>query len=96
VQAIELLRSCCQVNVQSTWLYNEADLANADITLSQLSVWTPVELNEKKTYCLGWGAKSAMVGAKINSSPKFTFFSFNWFMFAFGTDLVGGFCPGLC
>ena len=47
LSAIELLRSCCQVNVLSTWLYKEADLAVSDITASQLSFWTPVDLNEK-------------------------------------------------
>ncbi|MBW4445899.1 MAG: alpha-mannosidase [Spirirestis rafaelensis WJT71-NPBG6] len=65
VEAIELLRSCCQVNVQSTWLYNEADLANADITLSELSVWTPVELNEKKHIAWAGGRKVLWLAQKL-------------------------------
>ncbi len=47
LSAIELLRSCCQVNVLSTWLYQEAASAVSDITASELSFWTPVDLNEK-------------------------------------------------
>ncbi|MBH8575981.1 alpha-mannosidase [Nostocaceae cyanobacterium CENA369] len=47
LQAIEQLRSCSQVNVQSTWLYQESDLAIADIIASDLSDWQPVQLNAK-------------------------------------------------
>ncbi|MEA5617711.1 alpha-mannosidase [Cronbergia sp. UHCC 0137] len=37
---IEQLRSCCQVNIQSTWLYQESD--------TNLSCLQPVTLNEKE------------------------------------------------
>lgn len=46
-QAIEQLRSCSQVDVKSTWLYQESDLAIADIIASDLSDWQPVQLNAK-------------------------------------------------
>jgi alpha-mannosidase len=65
VQAIEQLRSCCQVNVQSTWLCSEADLAIADITASKLSVWTPVELNEKGHVAWTGGRKVLWLAQKL-------------------------------
>lgn len=65
LEAIELLRSCCQVNVQSTWLYQEADLAIADITLSELSFWTPVDLNEKGHIVSSGGRKVLWLAQKL-------------------------------
>src|SRR4051812_42537575 len=44
---IEILRSCCQVNIQSTWLFAEDDWKITDIIASDLSNWQPVQLNDK-------------------------------------------------
>ncbi|MGI8500677.1 MAG: alpha-mannosidase, partial [Hassallia sp.] len=65
VEAIERLRSCCQVNVQSTWLCSEADFAIAEITASQLSVWTPVEVNEKGHVAWIGGRKVLWLAQKL-------------------------------
>ncbi|BCL39454.1 alpha-mannosidase [Nostoc sp. MS1] len=45
--AITQLRSCCQVNVQSTWLYQDSDREITDVAAFDLSTWQPVELNSK-------------------------------------------------
>ncbi|MDZ8257419.1 alpha-mannosidase [Nostoc sp. ChiQUE01b] len=47
-QAIEQLRSFCQVNLQSTWLYQESDLVITDVVAADLSDWQPVQLNAKE------------------------------------------------
>ncbi|MFN6572115.1 alpha-mannosidase [Dendronalium sp. ChiSLP03b] len=47
LQAIEQLRSCSQVNIQSTWLYQESNQAIADVIASDLSDWQPAQLNAK-------------------------------------------------
>ncbi|MBU7587043.1 MAG: alpha-mannosidase [Nostoc sp. TH1S01] len=46
-KTIEQLRSFCQVNLQSTWLYQECDRSITDVVTSNLSDWQPVELNAK-------------------------------------------------
>ncbi|MDZ7960027.1 MAG: alpha-mannosidase [Aulosira sp. DedQUE10] len=46
-EAIEQLRSCSQVNLQSTWLYQESDWDITEVAASDLSAWTPVQLNAK-------------------------------------------------
>jgi alpha-mannosidase len=65
VEAIERLRSCCQVNVQSTWLCSQADLAVADITASKLSVWTLADLNEKGHVAWTGGRKVLWLAQKL-------------------------------
>jgi alpha-mannosidase len=47
-EAIEKLRSCCQVNIQSSWLYQEHDQVITEVAASDLSNWQPVELNTKE------------------------------------------------
>ncbi|WP_193194730.1 alpha-mannosidase [Nostoc sp. MG11] len=47
LEAIEKLRSCCQVNVQSNWLYQEHDQVITDVATSDLSVWQLASLNIK-------------------------------------------------
>ncbi|MEA5606025.1 alpha-mannosidase [Nostoc sp. UHCC 0252] len=47
-QAIEQLRSFCQVNLQSSWLYQESDLMITDVLAADLSHWQPVQLNAKE------------------------------------------------
>ncbi|MEH2145535.1 alpha-mannosidase [Nostoc sp.] len=47
-QAIEQLRSFCQVNLQSTWLYQESNLIITDVVAADLSNWQPVQLNAQK------------------------------------------------
>ena len=44
---IEHLRSCCQVDIQSNWRYQETDGVVTNFILSSLTDWQPVELNEK-------------------------------------------------
>ncbi|MEH1922579.1 alpha-mannosidase [Nostoc sp.] len=47
-EVIEQLRSFCQVNLQSTWLYQESDLIITDVVAADLSHWQPVQLNAKE------------------------------------------------
>jgi alpha-mannosidase len=58
-QAITKLRSCCQINVQSSWLYNQEDWGTTEVINSDLSDWQPVELNEKG-YFLWKGGKQVL------------------------------------
>ncbi|AFY33594.1 alpha-mannosidase [Calothrix sp. PCC 7507] len=46
-EAIAQLRSCCQVNLQSSWLYQECDWNIREVATSDLCQWTPAELNAK-------------------------------------------------
>ncbi|MBD2567289.1 alpha-mannosidase [Anabaena lutea FACHB-196] len=45
--AIENLRACCQVNIQSSWLYQQVDWGITEVINSDLSLWEPVNLNDK-------------------------------------------------
>jgi alpha-mannosidase len=45
--AIENLRSCCQVDIQLNWRYQETDGVVTDFIPFSLTDWQPVELNEK-------------------------------------------------
>ncbi|MDH6076433.1 alpha-mannosidase [Chrysosporum ovalisporum FSS-45] len=45
---IDQLRSFCQVNIQSCWLYQESDCNIADLATSDLSAWHPVQLNTQE------------------------------------------------
>ncbi|MBG1264137.1 alpha-mannosidase [Nostoc commune] len=56
-QAIEQLRSFCQVNLQSTWLYQESDLIITDVIAADLSHWQPVQLNAKEHIAWTGGKK---------------------------------------
>lgn len=56
-QAIEQLRSFCQVNLQSTWLYQESDLIITDVVAADLSHWQPVQLNVKEHIAWTGGKK---------------------------------------
>ncbi|MEH2311164.1 MAG: alpha-mannosidase [Nostoc sp.] len=47
-QAIEQLRSFCQVNLQFTWLYQESNLIITDVVTADLSHWQPVQLNAQE------------------------------------------------
>ncbi|MEH2323568.1 MAG: alpha-mannosidase [Nostoc sp.] len=58
-QAIEQLRSFCQVNLQSTWLYQESDLIITDVIAADLSDWQPVELNAKEH--IAWTGKKKVL-----------------------------------
>ncbi|MBD2665261.1 alpha-mannosidase [Richelia sinica FACHB-800] len=46
--AIENLRSCCQVNIQSTWFYHNQDWVITEVISSHWSDWQPVHLNDKE------------------------------------------------
>ncbi|MBN3897295.1 MAG: alpha-mannosidase, partial [Nostoc sp. NOS(2021)] len=56
-QVIEQLRSFCQVNLQSTWLYEESDLIITDVVAADLSYWQPVQLNAKEHIAWTGGKK---------------------------------------
>ncbi|WP_414517071.1 alpha-mannosidase [Nostoc sp. PCC 9305] len=56
-QAIEQLRSFCQVNLQSTWLYQESDLVITDVVAADLSHWQPAQLNVKEHIAWTGGKK---------------------------------------
>ncbi|MDZ8136858.1 MAG: alpha-mannosidase [Nostoc sp. DedQUE04] len=56
-QTIEQLRSFCQVNIQSTWLYQESDLVITDVVAADLSDWQPVQLNAKEHIAWTGGKK---------------------------------------
>ncbi|MEH1882520.1 alpha-mannosidase [Nostoc sp.] len=56
-QAIEQLRSFCQVNLQSSWLYQESDLIITDVVATDLSHWQPVQLNAKEHIAWTGGKK---------------------------------------
>ncbi|MBE9198766.1 MULTISPECIES: alpha-mannosidase [unclassified Nodularia (in: cyanobacteria)] len=54
---IDQLRSFCQVNVQSLWLYQESDGDITDISTSDLSDWHLVQLNAKEHIAWTGGRK---------------------------------------
>ncbi len=56
-EVIEQLRSFCQVNLQSTWLYQESDLMITDVVAADLSHWQPVQLNAKEHIAWTGGKK---------------------------------------
>ncbi|MBD2507264.1 alpha-mannosidase [Nostoc muscorum FACHB-395] len=56
-EAIEQLRSFCQVNLQSSWLYQESDLIITDVVAADLSHWQPVQLNAKEHIAWTGGKK---------------------------------------
>jgi alpha-mannosidase len=45
--AIENLRACCQVDIQSTWKYHETDAVVTDFIPFSIIDWQPVEVNGK-------------------------------------------------
>ncbi len=64
-QTIEQLRSCCQVNVQSTWLCSESDQVITDVVASDWSNWQPVQLNEKKHIAWTGGKKVLWLAQRL-------------------------------
>ncbi|MEH2004776.1 alpha-mannosidase [Nostoc sp.] len=64
-QAIEQLRSFCQVNLQSTWLYQESDLIITDVITADLSDWQPVQLNAKEHIAWTGGKKVLWLVQKL-------------------------------
>ncbi|MEH1956572.1 MAG: alpha-mannosidase [Nostoc sp.] len=64
-QAIEQLRSFCQVNLQSTWLYEESDLIITDVVAADLSHWQPVQLNAKEHIAWTGGKKVLWLVQKL-------------------------------
>lgn len=71
-QAIEQLRSCCQANVLSSWLYQESDSVITDVMASD---WQPVELNAKNHVAWTGGKKvlwlqqKFVVGQQLQGYP---------------------------
>ncbi|MBW4674317.1 MAG: alpha-mannosidase [Desmonostoc geniculatum HA4340-LM1] len=64
-QAIEQLRSFSQVNLQSTWLYQEYDKRITDVPPSDLSNWQPVKLNAKEHIAWTGGKKVLWLVQKL-------------------------------
>ncbi|MEH2178346.1 alpha-mannosidase [Nostoc sp.] len=64
-QAIEQLRSFCQVNLQSTWLYQESDLVITDVVAADLSDWQPVQLNAKEHIAWTGGKKVLWLAQRL-------------------------------
>jgi alpha-mannosidase len=64
-QTIEQLRSCCQVNVQFTWLYQESDQTITDVVASDWSHWQPAQLNEKKHIAWTGGKKVLWLAQRL-------------------------------
>ncbi len=54
---IDQLRSFCQVNVKSRWLYQESDCDITDISTSDLSDWQLVQLNSQEHIAWTGGKK---------------------------------------
>ncbi|WP_414575113.1 alpha-mannosidase [Anabaena sp. CCY 9402-a] len=63
--AIALLRGYCQVNSQSTWLYQESDRDITNFFPSNLSDWQPVELNAKGNITWTGGQKVLWLAQKF-------------------------------
>lgn len=64
--AIENLRSCCQVDIQSTWRYQETDEVVTDFIPFSLTDWQPVELNEKDHIFWKGGKQVLWLGQKFS------------------------------
>ncbi|MEH2330443.1 alpha-mannosidase [Nostoc sp.] len=64
-QAIEQLRSFCQVNLQSTWLYQESDLVITDVVAADLSHWQPAQLNAKEHIAWTGGKKVLWLAQRL-------------------------------
>jgi alpha-mannosidase len=64
-EVIKKLRSFCQVDVNSTWLCSEDDLAIADVAGSDLSDWKPVQLDAKEQIPWTEGQKILWLAQKI-------------------------------
>ncbi|MEH2169826.1 MAG: alpha-mannosidase [Nostoc sp.] len=64
-QAIEQLRSFCQVNLQSTWLYQESNLVITDVVAADLSHWQLVQLNAKEHIAWTGGKKVLWLAQRL-------------------------------
>ncbi|MBN4002184.1 alpha-mannosidase [Nostoc sp. LPT] len=64
-QVIEQLRSFCQVNLQSTWLYQESDLVITDVVAADLSHWQPAQLNAKEHIAWTGGKKVLWLAQRL-------------------------------
>ncbi|MCM0592164.1 MAG: alpha-mannosidase [Gloeotrichia echinulata IR180] len=65
LEAIEKLRCCCQLNIQSSWVYQEFDRDITDILADESSLWTPVKLNTKGNIAWTKGKKVLWVVQKF-------------------------------
>jgi alpha-mannosidase len=64
--AIENLRSCCQVDIQSSWQNQETDEVVTDFIPFSLTDWQPVELNEKAHVSWTGGKRVLWLGQKFS------------------------------
>ncbi|MBW4614076.1 MAG: alpha-mannosidase [Desmonostoc vinosum HA7617-LM4] len=65
LEAIEQLRSYCQANIQSNWLYQESDRVITDIAAFDLSDWQPVQLNAKEHVAWTGGKKVLWLAQRL-------------------------------
>jgi alpha-mannosidase len=64
-EAIDKLRSFCQVNISSTWQCLEADLSVADFNTSDFSNWSHAQLNSKEHIAWSGGQKVLWLVQKL-------------------------------
>ncbi|MBW4666781.1 MAG: alpha-mannosidase [Cyanomargarita calcarea GSE-NOS-MK-12-04C] len=64
-EAIAKLRSCSQVNVQSNWFCQSADLNITDVPTSDKSFWNVAHLNEKDNIAWAGGKKVLWLTQKV-------------------------------
>ncbi|WP_017316134.1 alpha-mannosidase [Mastigocladopsis repens] len=64
-EAIEKLRSYCQVNISSTWQYREADLPVVDVSTCEFSDWSLAQLNAKGHIAWSGGQKVLWLVQKL-------------------------------
>lgn len=64
-EVIQDLRSCCQINIQSTWLYQESDCDITEINVSNFSNWQVAELNDREHIAWSGGKKVIWLMQKV-------------------------------
>jgi alpha-mannosidase len=64
--AIANLRSCCQVDIQSNWQYQETDGVISDFIPLSVTNWPPVQLNEKAHISWQGGNQVLWLGQKFS------------------------------
>ncbi|MFM7407336.1 MAG: alpha-mannosidase [Cuspidothrix sp.] len=65
-KVIEVLRSCCQVDIMSNWRYQQTDGVITDFIPFGFTDWQPVELNEKGHISWTGGKQVLWLGQKFS------------------------------
>ncbi|MBD1212568.1 MAG: alpha-mannosidase [Dolichospermum circinale Clear-D4] len=68
--AIENLRACCQVDIQSNWKYHETDAVVTDFMPFSIIDWQPVEVNEKGHISWKGGKQVLWLGQDFSIPPS--------------------------